>query len=160
MGFIIINIIYYKLFITNKWACDVLNWNHSYIWNAKSEAILHTLATCNKNSSPITCEQNMIGEMEKEKSTRASKGSSNIQPHIYSLKYILWKWDYLNNCTFLSHQWQYLFFINYKEFLAPQNCSSHSHVQRECALFWGQKQVFLPFKINNVYITINKCQKN
>ncbi len=24
-----------------------------------------------ENSSPITCEQNMIGEMEKEKSTRA-----------------------------------------------------------------------------------------
>ncbi len=31
-----------------------------------------------QNSSPITCEQNMIGEMEKEKSTRASKGSSDI----------------------------------------------------------------------------------
>ncbi len=31
-----------------------------------------------QNSSPITCEQNMIGEMEKEKSTRASKGSCNI----------------------------------------------------------------------------------
>ncbi len=26
-----------------------------------------------KNSSPITCEQTMIGEMEKEKNTRASK---------------------------------------------------------------------------------------
>ncbi len=29
------------------------------------------------NSSPIPCEQNSIGEMEKEKSTRASKGSSS-----------------------------------------------------------------------------------
>ncbi len=31
-----------------------------------------------QNSSPITCELNIIGEMENEKSTRASKGSSNI----------------------------------------------------------------------------------
>ncbi len=31
-----------------------------------------------QNSSPITCEQNRIEEMEKEKSTRASKGSSHI----------------------------------------------------------------------------------
>ncbi len=35
-----------------------------------------------QNSSPITCEQNMIGEMENEKSTRASKGSSNIATYI------------------------------------------------------------------------------
>ncbi len=51
---------------------------------------------------------------------------------------------------------EYLFLIHYKEFQAPQNCSSHSHVNRKSALFWDQKQVFLPFKINNVYITI-KC---
>ncbi len=30
-----------------------------------------------QNSSPITCEQNKIGEMEKEKNTRASKESCN-----------------------------------------------------------------------------------
>ncbi len=31
-----------------------------------------------QNSSPITCEQNRIGEMEKEKNTQASKVSCNI----------------------------------------------------------------------------------
>ncbi len=47
------------------------------------EGILQKLATSNKThlQSP---EQNMIGEMEKEKSTRALKGSS----HIYSIIYI------------------------------------------------------------------------
>ncbi len=35
-----------------------------------------------QNSSPITCEQNRIGEMEKEKSTSASKGSSNIATYL------------------------------------------------------------------------------
>ncbi len=47
--------------------------------------------------------------------------------------------------------WQYLFFNNYEEFQALQNCSSP---QPESALFWDQKQGFLPFKINNGYITI------
>ncbi len=42
--------------------------------------------------------------------------------------------------------WQYVFLINYKEFQAPQT-ARYSHIQRERALFWGQKQVFLPFKI-------------
>ncbi len=37
---------------------------------------------CEQNSSPITCEQNRIGEMQKEKSTRASKGSSNIATYL------------------------------------------------------------------------------
>ncbi len=35
-----------------------------------------------QNSSPITCEQNMIREMEKEKSARASKGEQ-YQSHIF-----------------------------------------------------------------------------
>ncbi len=35
-----------------------------------------------QNSSPIPCEEYMIGEMEKEKSTRASKGSSNIATYL------------------------------------------------------------------------------
>ncbi len=35
-----------------------------------------------QNSSPITCEQNKIGEMEKEKNTRASKGSCNIATYL------------------------------------------------------------------------------
>ncbi len=35
-----------------------------------------------QNSSPITCEQNRIGEMEKEKNTRASKGSCNIATYL------------------------------------------------------------------------------
>ncbi len=35
-----------------------------------------------QNSSPITCEQNMIGEMEKEKNTRASKESWNIDTYL------------------------------------------------------------------------------
>ncbi len=86
-----------------------------------------------QNSSPITCEQNMIGEMEKEKRTRASKGCCNIVAflsqaltEILHLKntwlqflYIL-KW---NNVLFEQlhrlepSMWQYLF-------QAPQNCSS------------------------------------
>ncbi len=75
-----------QLIITNKWACTILNWNHSFIWKAKTEAILQKLAICNKSGNKthlqITCEQNMIGEMEKEKSTRASKGSSNIATYV------------------------------------------------------------------------------
>ncbi len=35
-----------------------------------------------QNSSPITCEQNRIGEMEKEKNTRASKESCNIATYL------------------------------------------------------------------------------
>ncbi len=35
-----------------------------------------------QNSSPITCEQNSIGVMEKEKCTRASKGSCNIATYL------------------------------------------------------------------------------
>ncbi len=35
-----------------------------------------------QNSSPITCEQNRIGEMEKEKSTRASKRAVNIATYL------------------------------------------------------------------------------
>ncbi len=37
-----------------------------------------------QNSSPITCEQNRIGEMEKEKekNTIASKGSCNIATYL------------------------------------------------------------------------------
>ncbi len=35
-----------------------------------------------QNSSPISREQNRIGEMEKEKSTRASNGSSNIATYL------------------------------------------------------------------------------
>ncbi len=35
-----------------------------------------------QNSSPITCEQNRIGEMEKEKSTRASNESCNIATYL------------------------------------------------------------------------------
>ncbi len=30
------NIIYYQVFITNKWACNILNWNRSFIWKAKT----------------------------------------------------------------------------------------------------------------------------
>ncbi len=72
--FIIINTIYYQLFITNKWACNVLNWNHYFIWKAKTEAILQKFATCNKSGNKThlhSPEQNMIGEMENEKSTQA-----------------------------------------------------------------------------------------
>ncbi len=69
--------------------------------------------------------------------------------HLVTIFYIL-KW---NNVLFEQlhllepSMWQYLFLINYKEFQAPQNCSSHCYILRESALFWGQKQVFLPFKI-------------
>ncbi len=58
-----------------------LNWNHYFIWKAKAEGIFPKNKLQQKweqNESPITCEQNMIGEMEKEKNTRASKRSSNI----------------------------------------------------------------------------------
>ncbi len=40
--------------------------------------------------------------------------------------------------------WQYLFL---NEFQTPQTAHPHSHIQREHALFWGQKQDFLQFKI-------------
>ncbi len=73
--FIIINIIYYQLFITNKWACNILHWNHSFIYFTKISKLQQKWE---QNSSSITCEQNRIGEMEKEKSTRASKESCNI----------------------------------------------------------------------------------
>ncbi len=36
--FIIINNIYYELFITNNEPAT-LNWNHSFIWKAKTEGI-------------------------------------------------------------------------------------------------------------------------
>ncbi len=45
---------------------------------------------------------------------------------------------------------QYLFLINYKHFQAAQNYSS----QQPYTLFRDQKQVFLPFNINNIYMTI------
>ncbi len=51
LWFIIINSIYHQLRITNKWACNVLNWNHSFIWKAKTEGILPKLATCNKSGN-------------------------------------------------------------------------------------------------------------
>ncbi len=41
------------LFITNKWACNIFNWNHSFIWKAKTEGILQKLATCNKSGNKI-----------------------------------------------------------------------------------------------------------
>ncbi len=48
----IINIIiYYQLRITNKWACNILNWNHNCIWKAETEAILQKFATCNKSEN-------------------------------------------------------------------------------------------------------------
>ncbi len=56
-----------------------------FYWKAKTEAILQKSANCNKweqNSSPITCEQNRIGEMEKEKNTRSSKESCNIATYL------------------------------------------------------------------------------
>ncbi len=75
--------IYYQLRITNKWACNVLNWNHSFIWKAKKVFFKNVqLATKVATKPPITCGQNIIGEMEKEKGIRASKGSSNIATFI------------------------------------------------------------------------------
>ncbi len=95
-----------------------------------------------KNESPITCEQNRIGEIL-EKSTRASTGSCNIATYLYPKIYwchsmemsfflslafteilhlkntwlIFFKW---NNVVFEQlyllepSMWQYLFLINYK----------------------------------------------
>ncbi len=51
MIYYIIHIIYYQLFITNKWACNILNWNHYFIWKAKTEAILQKLANRNKSGN-------------------------------------------------------------------------------------------------------------
>ncbi len=42
--------------------------------------------------------------------------------------------------------WQYLFLINYKEFQAPQNCSSQPCPAGKCFIM-RSKQLFLPFKI-------------
>ncbi len=59
---------------------------------------------------------------------------------------------YLNNYSFLSHQCGNIcFLINYKEFQAPQNCSS----PQPTALFWGQNRFLCHLKYNNVFITIN-----
>ncbi len=72
--FIIINIIYYQLFITNKWACNILHWNHSFIWKAKTEAILQKSANCNKSGnktrlqSPVSRIGLRDGKGEKHKS--------------------------------------------------------------------------------------------
>ncbi len=49
--------IYYKLFITNKWAWNVLNWNHFFIWKAKTRYftnISNLQQKWEQNSSPIT----------------------------------------------------------------------------------------------------------
>ncbi len=57
-----------------------------FIWKAKTEAIFTKISKLQQkweqNSSPITCEQNRIGEMEKEKNTRASKESCNIATYL------------------------------------------------------------------------------
>ncbi len=76
--FIIINIIYYQLFITNKWACNILHWNHSFIYFTKMSKLQQKWE---QNSSSHV---SRIGleRWKKEKSTRASKGSCNIATYL------------------------------------------------------------------------------
>ncbi len=95
--FIIINIIYDQLFITNKWACNILNWNHCFIWKAKTKAILQKSANCNKsgNKPHLQSPVSRIGlEIWKRRKTQELQRGAVTWPHIYSLKYIgviLWK---------------------------------------------------------------------
>ncbi len=76
--FIIINIIYYQLFITNKWACNILQWNHSFIYFTKISKLQKKWEQ--NSSSPVS----RIGleRWKKEKSTRASKESCNIATYL------------------------------------------------------------------------------
>ncbi len=74
--------------------------------------------------------------------------------HLVTIFYIL-KW---NNVLFEQLHllepsvWQYLFLINYKEFQAPQNCSSPQPYTEGTCFIWGQKLS----KMNDK----NKCQIN
>ncbi len=60
----LLSIIYYQLFITNKWACNILKLKPLFYLKAKREAILQKISKLQQkweqNSSPISCEQNKI----------------------------------------------------------------------------------------------------
>jgi len=90
---IIINIIYYQILITNKWACNILNWNHSFIWKEKTEGILQKAAACSKSGnkthlqSPVS---RIVLERWKRRKTQELQRGAVTQPHIYSLEYIIY----------------------------------------------------------------------
>ncbi len=123
-----------------------------------------------QNSSPITCEQNMIGEMEKEKRTRASKGRCNIVVFLsQALTEILhlkntWLQFFLyfkmKQCVIwtIAPSWAInvaiFVLINYKsskhhKTARPQPCRAG-----KCFILRSKIVFFYHLKYNNIYITI------
>ncbi len=117
---IIINAIYYKLCVTNKRACNILNWNHSFIWKAKTEAILQKLAICSKSGNKTYLQSHVswiwLERWKRRKAQELQRGAVTW-PYIYSLKYIgviLWKFHFfsvpsLNRNITLKKTWLHFY---------------------------------------------------
>ncbi len=87
--------IYNQLFIINKWACNIVNWNHSEFQEQKMKLFYknHQIATKREENTILQSPRASYGDERRTKQNKSTKGSFNTATRDGRYRFFCFRYD-------------------------------------------------------------------